>query len=105
LFKSGRLALGLARDRRVPIHAKAVLGLAVLYALSPLDFVPDWLPVLGQLDDAAVLAAGLAMFVRLCPPEVVEEHEIRLGQRSGQIVEGRARPVTPSSSTEMERSR
>ena len=93
LLKTGRLAWYLFRDGRVPLYAKLVLGLGVLYALSPLDFVPDFIPVLGQLDDVAALAAGLSLFIRLCPPGVVEEHEVALGHRPRVTVEGRARPV------------
>jgi uncharacterized membrane protein YkvA (DUF1232 family) len=96
LWKSGRLALRLARDPRVPLYAKAVLGVAALYAISPLDFIPDWIPVIGQLDDVAALAAAITLFIRLCPPSVVEEHEISLGLRSERTLEGRARPVNPS---------
>jgi uncharacterized membrane protein YkvA (DUF1232 family) len=86
-----RLMLALARDARVPLYAKAVLVATVLYVLSPLDLIPEWLPVAGVLDDAAVLTAGLALFTRLCPPEVVEEHERRLGKRRGTVIEGQAR--------------
>jgi uncharacterized membrane protein YkvA (DUF1232 family) len=98
LLRTGRLALGLMRDGRVPVHAKLVMGLAVLYVLSPLDFLPDVFPVLGQLDDLAMLAAGLSLFIRLCPPELVEEHEARLGQRQRTTFEGYARPVERSQS-------
>ncbi len=95
LLKTGRLALHLARDRRVPLYPKLVLGLALLYVLSPLDFIPDWIPVLGQLDDLAALAAGLALFIRLCPPSVVEEHEIVLGYPRSRTIEGSARSIHP----------
>lgn len=80
LFRNGRLALRLVRDQRVPLYAKAALGLTVLYVLVPIDIVPDWLPVVGQLDDLALLAGGLALFIRLCPPAVVAEHEAALGR-------------------------
>lgn len=95
LFKTGRLALRLLKDSRVPLYAKAVLGLAVLYAISPLDFLPDWIPIAGQLDDVAVLVAGLSLFVRICPPALVEEHETQLGHRPRVTYEGQARPVPP----------
>ena len=95
LLKTGRLAFRLMRDGRVPFYAKLVMAAAVFYALSPLDFVPDMIPVLGQLDDVAVLAAGLQFFIKLCPEEIVEEHETALGQRPSRTVEGSAQPVTP----------
>jgi uncharacterized membrane protein YkvA (DUF1232 family) len=94
LLKTGRLALCLMRDRRVPAYAKIVPILAILYALSPLDFVPDVFPVLGQLDDIAILAAGLQLFLKLCPDDIVAEHEAAVGKRPGRrIIEGVARRV------------
>lgn len=63
-----------ARDPRCPWHARAV-GLAVAaYALSPIDLIPDFIPVLGLLDDALLIPAGLWLFVRLLPPGLFEEH-------------------------------
>jgi uncharacterized membrane protein YkvA (DUF1232 family) len=76
---TGRLALRLVRDPRVPTAAKLLFGAAVLYMLSPIDVVPDWLPVLGQADDLVVLMAGLNLFLRACPKWLVEEHEDALG--------------------------
>ena len=93
LLKPGRLALRLLKDNRVPLYAKVVPVLAILYTLSPLDFVPDVIPILGQLDDVAILAAGLELFIKLCPEDVVAEHEAALGQRPPRTVEGVARPV------------
>lgn len=92
-FRTGRLALRLVRDPRVPLYAKAVPALALLYALSPLDFVPDLIPIVGQLDDLAVLLAGLELFIKLCPDDVVDEHRAGLGQRPPRTVEGYARPI------------
>ena len=65
-----------ARDPRCPWHARAV-GLAVTaYALSPIDLIPDFIPVLGLLDDALLIPLGLRLFVRLLPPGLMEEHRI-----------------------------
>jgi uncharacterized membrane protein YkvA (DUF1232 family) len=89
LLQQGRLTLRLIRDPRVPLYAKAVLGLTLVYVLSPLDFVPDWIPILGQLDDAAILTAGIALFLRLCPPELVEERA-----QPRRTVEGRGEPLS-----------
>ncbi len=89
LFQQGKLTLRLVRDPRVPLYAKAVLALTLIYVVSPLDFVPDWIPLLGQLDDAAILTAGIALFLRLCPPELVEER-----QRPRRTVEGRGEPLS-----------
>jgi uncharacterized membrane protein YkvA (DUF1232 family) len=89
LLQQGKLTLRLVRDPRVPLYAKAVLALTLIYVLSPLDFVPDWVPLLGQLDDAAILTAGIALFLRLCPPELVEER-----QRPRRTVEGHGEPLS-----------
>jgi uncharacterized membrane protein YkvA (DUF1232 family) len=93
LLRNGRLALRLLRDGRVPIHLKAIVGLALVYVLVPLDFVPDFIPGLGQFDDLAALAAAIALFIKLCPPELVEQYGRGLGYRPSQTVEGRARPA------------
>ena len=63
-----------SRDPRVPWYAKA-LGIAVAaYALSPIDLIPDFVPVLGYLDDLIILPLGIFLVVRLIPPEIMAEH-------------------------------
>jgi uncharacterized membrane protein YkvA (DUF1232 family) len=57
-------------DQRVPIATKLIPVLALLYLLSPLDLVPDWIPVAGQLDDVAILLIALRVFVSLAPEGV-----------------------------------
>ena len=81
LWRTGRLSLRLLRDPRAPIYAKLVFGAMVLYMLSPIDVVPDWIPVLGQADDLVALMAGLNLFLKACPRWLVEEHEAALGGR------------------------
>jgi uncharacterized membrane protein YkvA (DUF1232 family) len=68
-----RLYWRLFRDRRVPILPKVLLVLTLLYVVSPLDVVPDFLPVIGEMDDVVVVLSGLWLFIRLSPPEVVRE--------------------------------
>ena len=77
-----RLYWRLFRDRRVSILAKAFLVLTLLYVFSPFDVVPDFIPVLGEMDDVAVLIGGLWSFVRLCPPEVVREKVFEISART-----------------------
>ena len=67
LFSDVRLAWRLMREPRVTAVAKAIPALAALYVVSPLDFVPDMLPVLGQLDDLGILILSVKLFLRLCP--------------------------------------
>ena len=63
-----------ARDPRVPWYAK-VLALAVAgYALSPIDLIPDFIPVIGYLDDLIIVPIGIWFVVSLIPPEVMAEY-------------------------------
>lgn len=59
------------RDPRVPWHAKAVAIFAAAYALSPIDLIPDFIPVIGYLDDLILLPLLIAMAVRLIPDDVM----------------------------------
>ncbi|HEV8535712.1 MAG TPA: DUF1232 domain-containing protein [Candidatus Limnocylindria bacterium] len=69
-----RLFTGLLRDRRVPLHAKVVLALASLWLASPIDLIPEFVPVLGPLDDAIVAALALRFVLRTTDGAVVREH-------------------------------
>ena len=62
-----------AKDSRTPWYAKAVAFLTIAYAFSPIDLIPDFVPILGYLDDLLIVPAGIALAVRLIPPEVLEE--------------------------------
>ena len=53
-------------------------GVVGVYLLSPIDFMPDVLPLLGQIDDIAVLFGGVMLFIQMCPPDVVDEHRAAL---------------------------
>jgi uncharacterized membrane protein YkvA (DUF1232 family) len=67
-----------ARDPRTPWYAKA-LALAVAgYALSPIDLIPDFIPVVGQLDDLIPVPLGIVAVVRLIPRDVLAEHRRRV---------------------------
>jgi uncharacterized membrane protein YkvA (DUF1232 family) len=72
------LTVRLLREPAVPVLTKVLPFLALLYVISPLDFVPDFLPVLGQLDDLGVVLLALEGFTRLCPTEAVEFHRAAL---------------------------
>jgi len=73
-LKQNIAALYLAsRDPRVPKTAKVLILLVVAYALSPIDIIPDFVPILGYLDDLIVLPLGIALAIRLIPKEVWEE--------------------------------
>lgn len=62
-----------SRDPRVPWYAKALALLVVAYALSPIDLIPDFIPVLGQLDDLVLVPLGIALALRMIPADVMEE--------------------------------
>lgn len=61
------------RDPRVPWYAKALAVVAVGYALSPIDLIPDFIPVIGYLDDLIILPVAIIIAVRLIPHDVVVE--------------------------------
>lgn len=69
-----RLFWRLLKDQRVSLWPKLLLIFVLVYVLAPIDLLPDFLPVLGQIDDLVVIFLGLQGFVRLCPREVVREH-------------------------------
>ena len=62
------------RDRRVPLWAKLIAGALVLYLASPIDLIPDFIPVLGHLDDVAVAIIVGGLLLRSVPDYVIEEH-------------------------------
>jgi len=73
-----------ARDPRVPWYAKAVAACVVAYALSPIDLIPDFIPVLGYLDDLVIVPLGIIAAVKLVPEELMaefRERAARLEQR------------------------
>jgi uncharacterized membrane protein YkvA (DUF1232 family) len=73
-LKAEVYALYLAyRDPRVPWYAKVLAACVVGYALSPIDLIPDFIPVLGYLDDLVLIPLGIALTLRLIPPEVMVE--------------------------------
>ena len=63
-----------ARDPRVPWYAKVVASCVAAYALSPIDLIPDFIPVLGYLDDVLLVPLGIALAIRLIPPAIFHEH-------------------------------
>src|SRR6516165_7773899 len=75
LAKRGVHAIYLAaRDPRVPWYAKALALCVAGYALTPIDLIPDFVPVLGYLDDVIIVPLGILAVVKLIPPEIMAEH-------------------------------
>jgi uncharacterized membrane protein YkvA (DUF1232 family) len=65
-------------DRRVSLLPKAVLIGAVGYVLMPFDIIPDFIPLIGEIDDLVILIAACRLFMYLCPRDVVHEHVQRI---------------------------
>ena len=72
-----------ARDPRVPWFAKVLAGAVAAYALSPIDLIPDFIPVLGYLDDLLIVPLGILATVRLIPASLMLEFRAEAARREG----------------------
>ena len=61
------------RDPRTPWHAKALIAFVLAYALSPIDLIPDFIPVFGYLDDILVIPAGIALALKIIPADILKD--------------------------------
>lgn len=77
-----------SRDSRVPRSTRFVAVCVVAYAFSPIDLIPDPIPVLGYLDDLILIPLGIALVIRLIPPEILAEH-----RATAQALQARPRPA------------
>jgi uncharacterized membrane protein YkvA (DUF1232 family) len=68
------LAWRLARDRRVPLLARPLAVLPAMYGASPIDLLPDFLPLVGRLDDAFIFSVAFGLLSLAVPAEILEEH-------------------------------
>lgn len=71
-----------ARDARTPWLAKGIAAFVAAYALSPIDLIPDFIPVLGYLDDLLIVPLGIAVALRLIPPALMIDFRREAGMRS-----------------------
>ncbi len=78
------------KDPRVPLHAKLFVALVVGYAFSPIDLIPDSIPVLGYLDDLILVPLGVALAVRMIPDDVLSESR----QKAREMAERGEKPVS-----------
>jgi uncharacterized membrane protein YkvA (DUF1232 family) len=84
LLKKEIQALVIAyRDPRTPWYARAWALIVVAYALSPIDLIPDFIPVLGYLDDLVLLPLGIALAIKLIPAEVLAEARVMATRAEG----------------------
>src|SRR5678815_2138363 len=70
-----------ARDPRVPWYAKLVAAAVAAYAFSPIDLIPDFIPVLGYLDDIIIVPAGILLTIRLIPACLMDEFRAEAARR------------------------
>jgi uncharacterized membrane protein YkvA (DUF1232 family) len=68
------------RDPRVPLHARIFAACVVGYAFSPIDLIPDPIPILGYLDDLILLPLGISLALKMIPPEVMAESRVKASQ-------------------------
>lgn len=71
-----------ARDPRNPVFVRVLALSVAAYALSPIDLIPDFIPVLGYLDDIVLLPLGILLVLKLTPPVVVEEGRARAAEHA-----------------------
>ncbi len=81
-LKTQTIALYFAwRDPRVPWYAKGWIALVVAYAFSPIDLIPDFIPVLGYLDDLVIVPLGVYLALRMIPAQVMQECQDKARQQ------------------------
>ncbi len=66
------------KDPRTPWYAKVFAVLIIGYALSPIDLIPDFIPVLGYVDDLIIVPAGIALLIKMIPREILEEYRAKV---------------------------
>jgi len=66
-----------SRDPNLSMHIKIIAILVAAYALSPIDLIPDFIPIFGLLDDIIIVPLGLALIIYLTPPEIIEAAQIK----------------------------
>ena len=87
LLRDGRLTWRLVRDPRTPLRAKLILGAVVLFVVSPINWIPNFVTVLGQIEDVALLSLGMELFLRSVPDYLRAEHRAALGRSEGRVID------------------
>jgi uncharacterized membrane protein YkvA (DUF1232 family) len=72
------LAVALAREPRIPLAVRAIPPGLILYLATPIDVIPDFIPVIGHIDDLLIVVIGIGLLLRFTPRYVLEEHVARL---------------------------
>ena len=89
------LAGRLLFDNEIPIASRALLVLVIGYLALPIDFIPDFIPVFGWIDDVVIVGGGLLLFSRLVPRERLEYHISELKAAEDKVIEVESRPADP----------
>lgn len=93
-LKNHTFALYLAsKDSRVPFIIKLFIGMLVAYALSPIDLIPDFIPVIGYLDDLLLLPLGIWLVVRLIPRDIWEECQAKAKEQEFELNKNRTAAI------------
>jgi uncharacterized membrane protein YkvA (DUF1232 family) len=80
-------------DSRTPLLPKMIIMFALAYALSPIDLIPDFIPVLGYLDDLLILPALITLSIKLIPPEIFAEAGQKAQDNPVKLAQNRIMPV------------
>jgi uncharacterized membrane protein YkvA (DUF1232 family) len=80
--QKAQLAGSLFGDPQLPLYTRVILALLVGYTALPIDLIPDFIPVLGQIDDIVMLSLGTAILVRSMPKDIFDEHLARLEEEA-----------------------
>jgi uncharacterized membrane protein YkvA (DUF1232 family) len=100
VLRNAQLAWHLLIDRRVSLLLKLIIpGLMLGYLILPVDLLPDFVPILGQLDDLAILALGIKIFIELSPKDIVREYR---GEWTGTSPGGPAKPADDGETVDAE---
>ena len=75
LISSIRLVWKLLTDSRVPFWIRIALPLALIYVISPIDILPDFIPIMGRVDDIIAIVVGIMILLKLAPKKVVNQHK------------------------------
>lgn len=81
-----------ARDPDMPMLVRLLAIMVAAYALSPIDLIPDFIPVIGYLDDLIIIPLGLALVIRFTPPKVIESARLKAAQSA-------AKPISYTAAT------
>lgn len=92
-----KLAGRLFTDREIPLPTRAILVVLILYLALPIDFIPDFIPVIGQIDDVMILGGGLLLFARLVPRERLDHHIAMVEAGQPQVIDVESRPADEGS--------